>query len=50
MMAGMCGFKKDILKHIGKFQNIIDATKDNKFGYLTDQIILANFIYKKYIN
>jgi hypothetical protein len=50
IMAGMVGFRKEFLKHINSFTDIIKLYENITFSYLTDQIILANNIYKKYIN
>jgi len=51
IMGGIVGFKKDFLKYIGSFENIIKIYENKiSFEYLTDQIILAENIYKKFIN
>ena len=49
IMGGMVGFKKEFLKYITSFENIIRMTFNLNFKYLTDQIILAEYIYKKHI-
>jgi len=50
MMAGMIGFKKEFLKYITSFADVLKPFENTVFSYLTDQLILANTIYKKYIN
>ena len=50
IMAGMVGFKKEILKYINSFTEILKLFDNQTFTYLSDQKLLANIIYKKYIN
>jgi len=52
IMGGMCGFKKGFLNYFKSFEKLINIliNLNITFNYLTDQIILANYIYSKFIS